>query len=175
MARKERKAMNKLFVDFDGTIAEFKYVGADTYSAPGYSLTLAPHKNVVSAIRHIIKNNLMEVYLVSAVMPFEHCIRDKDEWMDKYLPEIDKKHRIYTPVGKNKAGYISAEKGDIFLDDWNSNLNELFLTTSLEPVKLVNAINDKRGTWKGARVYYGSDFDSIALTIYGISLANRAA
>lgn len=52
--------MHKLFVDFDGTIAEFKCVGADAYSAPGYSLTLVPYKNVVSSIKHIIRKNLNE-------------------------------------------------------------------------------------------------------------------
>ena len=168
--------MNKLFIDFDGTIAEFEYVGADIYSAPGYSLTLAPHKNVVSAIKYIIRHNLMEVFLVSAVMPFDHCISDKNEWMDNYLPEVDKEHRIYMPVGENKAKYINASKGDVFLDDWNGNLTQLYATCpNLEPVKLVNAINDNNKSWRGARVYYGSDFDTIALTLYGLSLANKAA
>lgn len=76
--------MNKLFVDFDGTIAEFKNVGADVYSAIGYSLGLKPYENVVSAIKYIIRKNLMEVYLVGAVLPFDHVIREKDEWICIY-------------------------------------------------------------------------------------------
>ncbi len=168
--------MSKLFVDFDGTLAEFKYVGADVYSAPGYSLTLAPHKNVVAAIRYIIRHNLMEVFLASAVMPFEHCTKDKDTWMDEILPEVDREHRIYMPIGTNKADYIQASKGDVFLDDWNGNLKQLYATcAAVEPVKLVNAVNDNRKSWKGSRVYYNSDFQSIALTLYGLSLANKAA
>lgn len=68
--------------------------------------------------------------------------------MDKHLPEIDKNHRIYTPVGKNKAGYIDARKGDVFLDDWNKKLIELDTTTQLEPVKLVKVIHDKSVSWR---------------------------
>ena len=166
--------MSKLFVDFDGTIAEFKYVGADVYSAKGYSLTLKPHENVVNALKYIIRKGLMDVYIVSAVLPYDHCVEDKNAWLDQYIPEIDKEHRIFTPIGANKAGYISAGKGDIFLDDWNSNLSDMFLTSDAEPVKLVNAVNDVHRSWKGARIWYNSDFDSIAMTLYGISLANAA-
>ena len=166
--------MNKLYLDFDGTLVEFKYVGADQYSAPRYIFTLDRHENVIQAIKHIIKNKLMEVYVVGAVLPYEHCILDRDEWFDMYLPEIDKEHRIYTPVGDNKAAYINIEKGDVFLDDWNGNLNSLKMT-SCEPVKLVNSVNDVHRSWSGARVWFNQDYDTIAYTLYGISLANRAA
>lgn len=165
----------KLFVDLDGTLCVFRYVGAEVYSAPGYYYTLEPHKEVVKAIRFIIRHKLMEVFIVSAVLPFDHCIRDKNAWIDKYLPEIDEAHRIYVPIGENKGNYMDAHKGDIHLDDWNGNLNELLVTSVVEPVKLVNAINDKNKSWKGARVYYNSDAYVIAQMLYGLSLANLAA
>ena len=167
--------MNRLYIDFDGTLVEFKYVGAETYSAPRYIFTLKQHKNVISAIRSIIKKGLFEVFLVGAVLPFDHAITDRDNWMDENLPEVDKAHRIYVPIGANKADYIDAKKGDVFLDDWNGNLKELFVTSSVEPVKLVNEVNDVHKSWKGARVWYNQDFDTIAMTLYGISLANTAA
>ena len=166
--------MNKLFLDFDGTLVEFKYVGADQYSAPKYIFSLEKHNNVIQAIKYIIRNEMMEVFLVGAVLPYEHCITDRDEWFDRFLPEVDKAHRIYTPVGAKKADYINISKGDVFLDDWNGNLNEL-KHTNVEPVKLVNRVNDVHRTWDGARIWFNQDYTSIAYTLYGLSLANMAA
>lgn len=43
--------MNKLFVDFCGTITEFRNGSADVCSAHGYLLGLKSYENVVSAIK----------------------------------------------------------------------------------------------------------------------------
>ena len=66
------KEMNKkrLFVDLDGTLAEFRKVDTlEKLYEKNYFLELKPHENVVAAIRNIKNNHPeIEVYILSAVL-----------------------------------------------------------------------------------------------------------
>ena len=170
--------MNKIFLDFDGTLFEFrKGVGPDTYSARGYSRTLKPYDNVIAAIKEIAKERLFEIYLCSAVLPYDYIIEDKNWCLDEHLPVIPLKNRLYVKYGESKVEAIRSvgvSEGDVFLDDYNPNLWDIKKAIKeIEPIKLVNDINDQSHEWKGPKVHYDTDAESIALTLYGLSLARR--
>ena len=149
------KKKTRLFVDMDGTLAEFRIVDTlETLYEEGYFFNLRPHENVVEAVNRIVlENEDIEVFILSAYLTdSEYALDEKNVWIDRYLPGIDKTHRIFVPCGTDKAGAIDLRDDDFLLDDYTINLN------AWEPpakgIKLVNAINDTHKSWKSERVRF---------------------
>lgn len=150
----------RLFVDMDGTLAMFHHVDTlETLYEKGYFLNLEPHQNVIDAVKQVFQNEPdISVYILSAVLADSATARDeKNLWLDKYLPEIDAAHRLFPPCGVDKASYLIAnygiriDKEDVLLDDYTKNLLNWELIGG-RGLKLLNGINDTRGTWHGARI-----------------------
>lgn len=144
----------RLFIDFDGTMAEWRVGGR--YLEDGYALSLKPHKELVSVVRELSLRGGVEIYVASAVVS-ERAARDKDAWLDTYIPEIDRLHRLYIPYGENKAAWIGAKLGrrlgtdDILLDDHSPNLLA-WEEAGGRGIKFLNGINGKGLSWKGDRL-----------------------
>lgn len=155
----------RLFVDMDGTLA--KYQSVDTMELlfeKGYFLNLEPQQNVVDAIKKIIQEHPEKpVYIMSSVLSdSKYALQEKNEWLDKYLPEIDREHRIFPPCGENKLDYVpnGIRSTDFLLDDYTNNL------TLWEPpakgIKLLNGINHTNETWKGSMLRYDKESEQLA-------------
>lgn len=147
----------RLFVDMDGTLAVFTPVDElETLYQKGYFINQAPHENVVAAVREIIKNHPeIDVHILSAYLTdSEYALDEKNEWLDKHLPEIDQAHRVFVPCGSDKK--IGIEGGvrsdDFLLDDYTHNLNDW--QPPARGIKLLNAINHTRGSWEHDRIRY---------------------
>ena len=145
----------KLFVDLDGTAAEFKVVDIlEKLYEPGYFYNLKPNMNVVEAVKSLVKDNSdIEVYILSAYLSdSKYALDEKMLWCDRYLPEIDNEHRLFPTCGEDKTLFIFQHFGEInetyyLLDDYSKNLH------SWEPpaigIKIMNGINGTQGTWQG--------------------------
>ncbi len=185
-SRFQKCAKPRLFVDMDGTLAEWRNIHVDMkdfetaadvqkkvneiLTKPGYYRTLAPHKNVVDTVRDIIKEGKIEVYVLSCVILSDKPdspTKQKEDWLSKHLPEIDEKHRIFVPNGENKFEYAlnyliqlgehTLGQGDYLLDDYTKNLNDWYKKSAgTYGIKLLNNVNSSKGTWKGAQVAYDS-------------------
>ena len=163
----------RLNLDLDGTAAVFQKVDTlETLYEKGYFLNLEPNQNVVDAIRLIIHNYPeIEVYVMSSVLSdSKYALSEKNQWIDKYLPEIDEKHRIFPPCGENKLDYIpgGVRDTDLLLDDYTHNL------TLWEPpargIKLLNGINHTRESWHGNRLRYDKSPEELAENIVEIAM-----
>lgn len=155
----------RLFVDMDGTLAEFKPVATmETLYEKEYFENLAPMKVTVDAINSIIENHPdIEVFILSAYLSdSEYALREKQRWLDQYLPSIDLNHRIFCPCGSQKRAYVpdGIKPTDVLLDDYTKNLMEW--EPPARGIKLLNGINDTRQTWQGARAN-GNEIDSETL------------
>ena len=147
-----------MYVDMDGTLAEFKKVDTlEKLYEKGYFLNLEPNMNVVDAIRSIVTDHSeIEIYILSAVLSdSSYAVTEKNAWLDQYLPEIDISHRLYPHCGTDKKEFLEREFGsignkDFLLDDYSANLH------SWEPpakgIKLMNGINGNHGTWNKEKV-----------------------
>lgn len=147
----------RLFVDMDGTLAEWKPTTKfeDLYEK-NYFFDLAPYENVVEAVRKIVKEEPdIEVFILSAYLTdSDYALTEKQAWLDKYLPEIDQEHRIFctcqTKVNKKEYAPGGILETDRLLDDYTMNLNDW------EPpavgIKLINGINDTHKSWIGERI-----------------------
>ena len=142
----------RIFVDMDGTLAKWQWVGPDTFTKKGYYSSLPLEENMVEAAKELISDKECEVFILSAVLRDNHSESDKNEWLDKYLPQIPRENRIFVPYGDCKNDYVSHEDGDVLIDDYNPNLEEW----KGIPIKFVNDINNGSGEWKGFTVNHTS-------------------
>lgn len=147
----------RLFVDMDGTLAEWKPTTKfEELYEKNYFLDLAPYENVVEAVRKIVKEESdIEVFILSAYLTdSDYALTEKQAWLDKYLPEIDQDHRIFctcqTKVNKKEYAPGGIQETDRLLDDYTINLKDW------EPpavgIKLINGINDTHKSWIGERI-----------------------
>lgn len=96
----------------------------------------------------------------------KYALREKNEWLDRYIPEIDSYHRIFPPCGGNKKEYIPGgiRKTDTLLDDYTLNLSQW--EPPAKGIKLLNGINHTKGTWQGDMVKHDNKPDELAKAIY---------
>lgn len=139
----------RIYVDMDGTLARFhdevKYL--ERMWEEGFFEQLKPFQEMVDGIKLLKQQNPnAEVFILSAAIEGEppYCQRQKHEWLDRYLPEIDKEHRIFTKIGTPKADYIKGgvKMTDILIDDYNKGLEE-WQRFGGTAVKCHNNINHK--------------------------------
>ncbi len=166
----------RLFVDMDGTLAVFKPVDEmETLYEKGYFLDLAPHENVVAAVKEIIaKNSDIEVHILSAYLSdSKYALQEKNAWLDKYLPEIGRDRRIFVPCGTDKKEGIreGIREDDYLLDDYTKNLNEW--QPPARGIKLLNGINHNRGTWAFDRLRHDRESSSLAAAIVSVVRGER--
>lgn len=161
----------RLFVDMDGTLAEFKVVDTlERLYEPHYFERLKPNESVVEAINDINKNHPeIEVYILSAVLTdSKYALYEKKNWIKEYLPEIPEDRYIFPPCGSDKKDFIpdGIRIDDFLLDDYSLNLN------SWEPpargIKLLNGINGNNGTWDKDSVSYLNNSEVLSEKICSI-------
>lgn len=121
---------SRLFIDLDGTVARF-YDASPNYLEQmyekGYFRNLQPYEKMTEGIKLFMEQHKdVEVFALSAKVNGEppYCEAEKQEWLDEYLPEIDREHRLFTEIGHNKAEYIpnGISNTDVLYDDYNKNL-----------------------------------------------------
>ena len=160
----------RIFVDMDGTLARFhdEQLYLERMCEKGFFAGLKPFDNAVEAIKHIIDNRPnVDVYVLSAAITTPYCLAEKNAWLDKYLPNIDKEHRIfvenlstakslcvpgsYMYKDDNGKYHNKIFKNDILIDDYNKNLEE-WGRDGGTAIKAKNNINHKGlhgELWKG--------------------------
>ena len=146
--------LHKLFVDMDGTVAKWeKGKTLHELCAPGYFANLEPMVNVVTAVKMMMGYGY-PVFILSAVLQGCDAERDKNLWLNKHL-NVPYANRLFVPYGESKVDMLSrfAYPGDMMLDDFSANLYEIAASgLGVTPVKILNGINNTKGSWKGERI-----------------------
>ena len=161
----------RLYVDMDGTLAVFQKVDKlETLYEEGYFLHLAPNKNVVEAVRQIIVSAPdIEVYVLSACLTdSKYALAEKNQWLDRLLPELKEERRIFPPCGEDKKAYITGgvRKTDFLLDDYTKNL--MLWQPPARGIKLLNGINHTAATWQADCLRFDKSPEELAKNIQGI-------
>lgn len=146
----------RLFVDMDGTLAEFKTVDTlETLYEKDYFINLNPNENVLGAIKQLIADNDIDVYILSAYLTdSRYALEEKNAWLDKYLPELPQEKRLFVPCGTDKSVAVPGliRPDDYLLDDYTKNLSEW--EPPARGIKLINGINHTNGTWQGDKIQF---------------------
>ena len=162
--------MKRLFVDMDGTLAEFRpFATLENLLEKGYFLNLKPMEQVLSATRQLIKGAEIEIYTLSAVLKDNpYALTEKRQWLKMYLPELPEKQQLFCECGQNKKEFIRDSIGageyDYLLDDYTKNL----MDWGKGGIKLLNGINHTKGTWQGNRIRANRSGEVIAENIRAI-------
>jgi len=158
-----------LFVDMDGTVARWQDVSLEEVTKEGYFTSLQPHENVIEAIRLLIHRGV-RVKILSSVFVDDHSKAEKFEWLDRYMPFIPAKDRIFTPYGspKGECKEVKEEVRKAFLLDDNSDVLHHWLDDNREGIKILNGVNGTKGTWHGYTVRNNMVPTQLANQIYGI-------
>lgn len=146
----------RLFVDMDGTLAEFKTVDTlETLYEKDYFINLKPNEKVLGAIKQLIADNDIDVYILSAYLTdSRYALEEKNAWLDKYLPELPQEKRLFVPCGTDKSVAVPGliRPDDYLLDDYTKNLSEW--EPPARGIKLINGINHTNGTWQGDKIQF---------------------
>ena len=147
--------MAKVVVDMDGTVAVWnKNATTRDLLTPGYFFGLQPMENVTEAL-YLLHNKGYEIIICSASLN-ERCSEDKKMWLSVNMPFVKPENQLFVEYGESKGERLKElglESGDIFLDDYTLNLEDVRKTVpGVIPVKLLNGINDTHRSWKGMRV-----------------------
>lgn len=146
----------RLFVDMDGTLAEFKTVDTlETLYEKDYFINLKPNENVLGAIKQLIADNDFDVYILSAYLTdSRYALEEKNAWLYKYLPELPQEKRLFVPCGTDKSVAVPGliRPDDYLLDDYTKNLSEW--EPPAKGIKLINGINHTNGTWQGDKIQF---------------------
>lgn len=165
----------RVFVDMDGTLAVFKPVDTlETLYEKNYFLDLEPQVNLVEAVKEIIKKDEVEVFILSAVLTdSDYALDEKNKWLDKYLPEVDEKHRIFPPCWKDKKLFIpeGIRNNDFLIDDYTHNLT--LWSPPAKGIKLLNGINDTKGTWQDSKLSFNKSSSELTEDILSIVLNDK--
>ena len=113
----------------------------------GFFSGLQPFQQAVQAINDLARYSKdCELFILSATVDGEppYCCDEKNQWLDRYCPEIDQAHRLFTKIGISKSEYIPGgiQSDDILWDDYNKNLEE-WVANGGVAVKCKNNINHK--------------------------------
>ena len=150
------KEVYRVFVDMDGVLNKWEYVGYDTLYEKGFFRSREPNENVIKNVKELIKHPCFDVYVLSAcLMDSPYAMQEKREWLEEYLPELHEDKYIFTPCGVNKVDYIpgGVKSTDILLDDYSKNLFDWDRASGIG-IKVLNGVNNSKGTWKD----YSSEF-----------------
>lgn len=142
----------RIFVDMDGTLAKWHNVESEEILLEkGYYENLEPNRNLVNAIKELIRNG-EDIYILSSFLSNSNfALEEKKKWLEKYLPEIPLEKQIFVKYGDNKTSYIpgGTDKNDYLIDDYTKNLIPWKEAGGIG-IKFLNGINNTKGTWKGA-------------------------
>lgn len=164
----------KLFIDMDGTLNKwFSLEDPSILYLKGYYLSCRPHLKLIEGIKLYMKKHPdVECFILTSYFDDSlYAKREKELWLDYYIPEIPVENRIFVPYGTLKTEFAAMHDkvGKIdstcfLLDDYSNNLHEWDSCGGVG-IKCKTNINGNHGTWKGNELYYKADIDDIAETL----------
>lgn len=141
--------MQRIFVDMDGTLAEWDTKSSiEEVSAKGYMLNRPAMWNMVNAVRILAGRGDYITCILSSVF-HDDAAKEKEQWIQKHLPEISHENMYFCKYGDNKSDFVSATTDDVLIDDFTYNLKKW----KGKGIKVYNGINGTHGTWNGYSVH----------------------
>ena len=144
-------------VDMDGVVAEWRKTATEKdLWKMGYWISLLPVYEIIWEILIICLDPDCDVYIATAVIETLLAKIEKWLWCNRYMPFIDRRHRIFIRNGSSKAEavtkYLGIPLSDriVLLDDYSKNLHD-WREKGGRCIKIMNGLNGTKGTWRGEK------------------------
>lgn len=145
--------MKKIFLDLDGTLANFNVENALQRfdNEKGFFANLQPYNNI-EIVNQLANNG--NLYIISA-SPNLDADNDKMTWISQYLFNIPNENILICRVGENKAKYIfdklkiKIDNTCFLLDDYTKNLQEWEQQGGIGIKRLTDVSDNKSKKWRG--------------------------
>ena len=146
--------MIKIFLDLDGTLAKFNVRNAlERFDKEeGFFARLKAYKNI-EIVNELAKTK-GNLFIISA-SPNLQADKDKQKWLDVYLPNVAQSNITFCRLGQNKAQVIqdkyniTIDKNCYLLDDYTKNLIEWESFGGKGIKRLTFVADNSRKLWKG--------------------------
>lgn len=141
----------RIFIDMDGTLAEWKNIESNKeLYQKDYYYSLKPNINILNETKKLIEDGKNIYILSSFLTDSEFALKEKNLWLDKYLPELPREKRIFVPYGDSKYKYLPSKitPSDYLIDDHTKNLLDWQQAGGIG-IKFLNGINHINGVWQG--------------------------
>lgn len=141
----------RFFIDMDGTLAEWRDIKSNSeLYQKGYYESLKPNNYLLEEVKNLIKEG-KDIYILSSFLSdSDYALKEKNIWLNKYLPELPVQKRIFVPYGDVKYKYLPSKitSFDYLIDDHTKNLLDWKEAGGTE-IKFLNGINHIKGVWQG--------------------------
>lgn len=141
----------RIFIDMDGTLAEWRDIKSNSeLYEKGYYESLKPNNFLLEEVKNLIKEG-KDIYILSSFLSdSNYALKEKNLWLNKYLPELPIQKRIFVPYGDVKYKYlpINITAFDYLVDDHTKNLLD-WKDAGGTGIKFLNGINHIKGVWQG--------------------------
>ncbi len=147
----------RLYVDMDGTMTEYRTAATlEDYMTDGFYASLAPTE-LAAFFDHMAYSRPDAEVFVLSVYILPAALREKNDWLDRWCPHIDRAHRIIIPSGTDKAAAIEERTGrdlgrdDVLIDDHTPNLIA-WRKSGGRAIKWLNGVNGYGKRYSGERI-----------------------
>lgn len=141
----------RFFIDMDGTLAEWRDIKSNSeLYQKGYYESLKPNNYLLEEVKKLIKEG-KDIYILSSFLSdSDYALKEKNIWLNKYLPELPVQKRIFVPYGNVKYKYLPSKitSFDYLIDDHTKNLLD-WKEAGGTGIKFLNGINHIKGVWQG--------------------------
>ena len=141
----------RFFIDMDGTLAEWRDIKSNSeLYQKGYYESLKPNNYLQEEVKNLIKEG-KDIYILSSFLSdSDYSLKEKNIWLNKYLPELPVQKRIFVPYGDVKYKYLPSKitSFDYLIDDHTKNLLD-WKEAGGTGIKFLNGINHIKGVWQG--------------------------
>lgn len=156
----------KFYFDMDGVLAEWQ-TNIPSFEAlyeKGYFLSLSPMKNIVCLMKDLMERGC-EVYVLTSYLTDSKYAKDEKRlWLKNYIPELPEDRIIYVHYGDHKSDYVDVSKDSVLFDDYTVNLMD-WMKSGGVAIKVLNGVNNSKGTWKGLCITQSVDVDVLLNSI----------
>ena len=141
----------RFFIDMDGTLAEWRDIKSNSeLYQKGYYESLKPNNYLLEEVKKLIKEG-KDIYILSSFLSdSDYALKEKNIWLNKYLPELPVQKRIFVPYGDVKYKYLPSKitSFDYLIGDHTKNLLD-WKEAGGTGIKFLNGINHIKGVWQG--------------------------